>query len=361
MEFWKRKKGGAPPTPVPPSGNISPSTISGPIHNLESAPRSPVASQDSMGASFGNAEFRERYKTYRQQRRQSHTSRSSQLTTGSNEGETAPPPMPSSGPLVMSRHWSHDEGSAQRAPSVISTASSAGSISGPGADGGPPRGSLRSTRSAATGRPLTGGGESVRSASRVTSVPSSVVVGGAFPSATGMSIPRMPELELSEEEVNLMLGRLMDEMDLKDAQRVQMHQMSTANKLRLLKQHKQFEAFPTDNRGNAPEYFYQSLIGTDIRTLPKQTLVHLRVCVSTQPVNWVKQFVEIQGLEALSDSLGILNHAGVRKGDDITKEMEIIKCIKSVVNIQWGAQDVLRYPTCVHNLCFSIDAPSLLT
>ncbi|KAJ2011041.1 hypothetical protein GGI06_004688, partial [Coemansia sp. S85] len=41
--------------------------------------------------------------------------------------------------------------------------------------------------------------------------------------------------------------------------------------------------------------------------------------------------------------------------------MEIIKCIKSVVNIQWGAQDVLRYPTCVHNLCFSIDAPSLLT
>ncbi|KAJ2411959.1 hypothetical protein GGI10_003972, partial [Coemansia sp. RSA 2530] len=27
----------------------------------------------------------------------------------------------------------------------------------------------------------------------------------------------------------------------------------------------------------------------------------------------------------------------------------------------WGAQDVLRYPTCVHNLCFSIDAPSLLT
>ncbi|KAJ2039328.1 hypothetical protein H4S03_001764 [Coemansia sp. S3946] len=379
MEFWKRKKGGAPPTPVNGNSNINPSTISGPIHNTEptfsGAPRSPVTSIGSdTGASFGDAEFRERYKTYRQQRRQSHTSRSSQLTTGSNEGTdtvySQPPPMPSSGPLVMNRHWSHEEvsSSQQRAPSVISTASSAGSGGG-GQDAGPPRGSLRSTRSAATGRPLTGGSNSVggdqsmRSANRVTSVPSSVVVGGAFPSAaTGMStIHRVPEVELSEEEVNLMLGRLMDEMDLKDAQRLQMHQMSTPNKLRLLKQHKQFEAFPTDNRGNAPEYFYQSLIGTDIRTLPKQTLVHLRVCVSTQPVNWVKQFVEIQGLEALSDCLGILNHAGVRKGDDITKEMEIIKCIKSVVNIQWGAQDVLRYPTCVHNLCFSIDAPSLLT
>ncbi|KAJ2865022.1 hypothetical protein GGH94_002501 [Coemansia aciculifera] len=382
MEFWKRKKGGAPPTPVNGNSNINPSTISGPIHNMEpqpptfgGAPRSPVTSIGSdNGVSFGDAEFRERYKTYRQQRRQSHTSRSSQLTTGSNEGaETVysqPPPMPSSGPQGMSRNWSHDEvgSSQQRAPSVISTASSVGS--GGGLDGGPPRGSLRSTRSAATGRPLTGGStsgvsgdQSMRSVNRITSVPSSVVVGGAFPSAaTAMStIHRVPEVELSEEEVNLMLGRLMDEMDLKDAQRLQMHQMSTPNKLRLLKQHKQFEAFPTDNRGNAPEYFYQSLIGTDIRTLPKQTLVHLRVCVSTQPVNWVKQFVEIQGLEALSDCLGILNHAGVRKGDDITKEMEIIKCIKSVVNIQWGAQDVLRYPTCVHNLCFSIDAPSLLT
>ncbi|KAJ2466474.1 hypothetical protein EV174_006523, partial [Coemansia sp. RSA 2320] len=153
----------------------------------------------------------------------------------------------------------------------------------------------------------------------------------------------------------------MDEMDLKDAQRLQMHQMSVPNKLKLLRQHRQLESFQMDSRGNAPEYFYRYLTETDIRTLPKQMLVHLRVCVSTQPVNWVKQFVEIQGLEALSECLGILNHAGMRKGDDITKEMEIIKCIKSVVNIQWGAQDVLRYPTCVHNLCFSIDAPSLLT
>ncbi|ORX66137.1 actin-binding FH2, partial [Linderina pennispora] len=112
---------------------------------------------------------------------------------------------------------------------------------------------------------------------------------------------------------------------------------------------------------NAPEYFYRYLKETDIRSLPKQMLLHLRICVTTQPVAWVKQFVEIQGLEALSECLGILNHSRTRKGDDITKEMEIIRCIKSVVNIQWGAQDVLRFPSCVHNLCFSIDAPSLLT
>ncbi|KAJ1723822.1 hypothetical protein LPJ61_005794, partial [Coemansia biformis] len=192
-------------------------------------------------------------------------------------------------------------------------------------------------------------------------------MGGAGGRRSGMSISNIgmqAELDpdtMSEEEVNLMLGRLMDEMDIKEAQRLQMQKMSMPNKLKLLKQQRQLETFQMDSKGNAPEYFYRYLTETDIRSLPKQMLVHLRVCVSTQPVNWVKQFVDMQGLEALSECLGILNHAGMRRGDDITKEIEIIKCIKSVVNIQWGAQDVLRYPTCVHNLCFSIDAPSLLT
>ncbi|KAJ2147150.1 hypothetical protein IW136_000258 [Coemansia sp. RSA 678] len=49
--------------------------------------------------------------------------------------------------------------------------------------------------------------------------------------------------------------------------------------------------------------------------------------LSTQPVNWVKQFVEMHGLESLSEYLGFLSHADMRKEDDITNEIEIIKCI----------------------------------
>ncbi|KAJ1902275.1 hypothetical protein LPJ66_000162 [Kickxella alabastrina] len=207
-----------------------------------------------------------------------------------------------------------------------------------------------STVSVASNISIGGGG----GAGRRSGVPA---IGGPTPAA---SLEYDPDM-ISEEEINLMLGRLMDEMDIKDAQRMQMQKMSVPNKLKLLKQHRQLESFQMDSKGNAPEYFYRYLTETDIRSLPKQMLVHLRVCVSTQPVNWVKQFVEIQGLEALTECLGILNHAGTRKGDDITKEMEIIRCIKSMVNIQCGAQDVLRNPAGVHNLCFSIDAPSLLT
>ncbi|KAJ2725122.1 hypothetical protein GGI07_001492 [Coemansia sp. Benny D115] len=445
MEFWKRKKGTAQgshsQSPGSHSGSggqgaINPANISEPIHNMEpfitfSGPTN-ISSQGMRSPALssshgGDPEFRDHYNSYRQQRRLSHSSagapgtRTSQASTGSNEQpESYHQQLPAG---MMSRPRTHDtdagpaasQTSSHRTPSVASNAS--GSINGmaddigtykggAAAQAGPPRGSLRSTRSAATGRANATSTGSVVSASgigsnsigtmglgdqresaysthsvRSTSLssrpaplmhsPSSMSVlsstSGGRRSGIAIGAPTLtpgPEFDpdgISEEEINLMLGRLMDEMDIKDVQRMQMQKMSVPNKLKLLKQHRQLESFQMDSKGNAPEYFYRYLTETDIRSLPKQMLVHLRVCVSTQPINWVKQFVDIQGLEALSECLGILNHAGTRKGDDITKEMEIIKCIKSVVNIQWGAQDVLRYPTCVHNLCFSVDAPSLLT
>ncbi|KAJ1992142.1 hypothetical protein GGI25_003032 [Coemansia spiralis] len=460
MEFWKRKKGTAPGAYGNSSSsngsgmpsNISPAIISEPIHNLEPSisfsksstpPPQHTAQHQSLSVASGmqqggsrsehqqgaidiaESEFRERYRSYRQQRRLSHTSiaRSSQLTTGSNSSADygivggSSTAMPSTPPLQqvdslshqhfnsrMSRQRSHDVDAmpvAGHSPvSPTFALEESGSLSkhvsmGASSASGPPRGSLRSTRSAAAAAraassgsghlpsdlressysaqtprspSLSGGGSTARPAP-FTSTSSTMSVatissntsrrsGGAISSISGADFD--PD-SVSEEEINLMLNRLMDEMDIKDAQRMQMQKMSVPNKLKLLKQQRQLESFQMDSKGNAPEYFYRYLTETDIRSLPKQMLVHLRVCVSTQPINWVKQFVDIQGLEALSECLGILNHAGTRKGDDITKEMEIIKCIKSVVNIQWGAQDVLRYPTCVHNLCFSIDAPSLLT
>ncbi|KAJ2785357.1 hypothetical protein H4R18_000568 [Coemansia javaensis] len=449
MEFWKRKKGAGPGG----QPGISPAAISEPIHfDAGGSQRSTAGAGSSSGNSAstqavgsgmyagpqltqsdglgaGDAEFRERYRSYRQQRRLSHTNssaRSSQQTAASDAGSAGSGAHADAAlhhqqqfpaPAAFHRQWSHDsEPPPNRAVSIVSNASSASgggldmrgppsvaaSYAGdepaaarPGAATGPPRGSLRSTRSAAAGR---GAGAPPAIASAATSMsvaesaallqasarstslgtragPAKAGAGGmaaASPAAAaaawrgglamgGMGMGEAEADGMSEEEVNLMLGRLMDEMDIKEAQRTQMQKMSMPNKLKLLKQQRQLETFQMDSKGNAPEYFYRYLTETDIRSLPKQMLVHLRVCVSTQPVNWVKQFVEMQGLEALSECLGILNHASTRRGDDITKEMEIIKCIKSVVNIQWGAQDVLRYPTCVHNLCFSIDAPSLLT
>ncbi|KAJ1908528.1 hypothetical protein LPJ81_000029 [Coemansia sp. IMI 209127] len=381
-------------------------------------------SEHQDAASSVDPDFRDRYRSYRQQRRLSHSSstRSSQLTTGSNNNgleynasiSTTPPiqPMESvshqfSGKAVRQRSQDADTmGITSHSPVSPTFASDeaggGGGISwNAGLSSTTPRGSLRSTRSAATAaaaravssssgampidlRESSYSGQTPRSsslsgnstgarerpaplmASNSTMSVNTVISTASSSRRSGMTMASFsgPEFDpdnISEEEINLMLGRLMDEMDIKDAQRMQMQKMSVPNKLKLLKQQRQLESFQMDSKGNAPEYFYRYLTETDIRSLPKQMLVHLRVCVSTQPVNWVKQFVDIQGLEALSECLGILNHAGTRKGDDITKEMEIIKCIKSVVNIQWGAQDVLRYPTCVHNLSFSIDAPSLLT
>ncbi|KAJ1680355.1 hypothetical protein EV182_000137 [Spiromyces aspiralis] len=165
-------------------------------------------------------------------------------------------------------------------------------------------------------------------------------------------------VDMDDDEINQRLEATMREMNLKDAQKQQMRLMPREKKLLLLTQ--KFES-QSSGRSNDPNYFYRALTETDIRTLSQDILVHLRVCLSTQPIGWVRNFVDTRGLVALSDCLGVLNHKSVRKNDDNIKEQELIRCMKSIMNIQWGAQEALRIPRCVKNLCFSIDAPSLNT
>ncbi|KAJ2345868.1 hypothetical protein GGF43_005113, partial [Coemansia sp. RSA 2618] len=271
MEFWKRKKSTTPTSAS--SSSINPATISEPIHNLDTpgsslstrgttpppsfatTTRSPMHAPD-LAAGFGDAEFRERYKSYRQQRRLSHTNsssaRSSQLTTASENTVVSQPDM--------ARQRSHDSDSM----SVMDEPS------------GPPRGSLRSTRSTAHGRapaasdtahparatsmgtprpaPFMPGTASSMSVATTHSMGSSSVSRRSAMSAhSGVSGANEPDPDgFSAEEINLMLGRLMDEMDIKDAQRLQMQKMSLPNKLKLLKQQRQLESFQVDSKGNAP-------------------------------------------------------------------------------------------------------------
>ncbi|KAJ1938573.1 hypothetical protein GGF37_004759, partial [Kickxella alabastrina] len=254
MEFWKRKKG-VPQSPHGPgtpgagttsnnssssannasnTGSINPATISEPIHNLEPfisfgsmSTNIPSSSNGSGGMrntgaqhhspsqgeypsnSFGDQEFRDRYKSYRQQRRQSHSStgavpgaRSSQLSTGSNEyGNRSTTPVQQGemfqpAPGMAGRQRNHDKDSiltalqtpSQRTVSTVSNTSShmsgyvdvrsADEVPG-GMGGNTPRGSLRSTRSSAAGGGGTVGGRG--------SIPLSSVVPNAISNSIGMS------------------------------------------------------------------------------------------------------------------------------------------------------------------------------
>lgn len=42
-------------------------------------------------------------------------------------------------------------------------------------------------------------------------------------------------------------------------------------------------------------------------------------------------------------------------------EHEIVKCLKTLLNNRWGAQEAIKNPPCISALCFSITSPQLQT
>ena len=58
----------------------------------------------------------------------------------------------------------------------------------------------------------------------------------------------------------------------------------------------------------------------------------LSVSLRTQPIGWVRRFLEMQGMVALIKVLGNLSAKGIKNESDVTREYEIVKCLKTLLN-----------------------------
>ncbi|KAK0782104.1 hypothetical protein LTR02_013863 [Friedmanniomyces endolithicus] len=120
----------------------------------------------------------------------------------------------------------------------------------------------------------------------------------------------------------------------------------------------------------APEWFVKRVLDNTIT--PKQ-LQSLGVSLRTQPIAWVRQFVDAQGQVALTNTLAKINKrqqsgpapASVGTGNqnerDLDREYDIVKCLKALMNNKYGADDALRHDTVVMALCGSLTSPRLNT
>lgn len=115
----------------------------------------------------------------------------------------------------------------------------------------------------------------------------------------------------------------------------------------------------------SPEWYVRKVMDNTIT--PKQ-LQSLHVSLRTQPIGWVEAFVQAQGQIALSNVLGKLNRrqaqgpAQTTQGDkDPEKEAEIVKCLKVLMNNQFGADDALEHPQIITTLAASLTSPKLAT
>jgi cytokinesis protein len=120
----------------------------------------------------------------------------------------------------------------------------------------------------------------------------------------------------------------------------------------------------------SPEWYVKKVMDNSISI---KQMSSLEISLRTQPIAWVRTFIEAQGQIALTNVLSKINR---RKGTgpapppsvmaqkaefDVEREYEIIKCLKALMNNKYGADNALNHPSIIQALCGSLTASRLNT
>ncbi len=121
-----------------------------------------------------------------------------------------------------------------------------------------------------------------------------------------------------------------------------------------------------DEEGS-PEWYVRKVMDNSISAKQLQSL---SVSLRTQPIGWVKSFVEAQGQIALTNVLGKINRRqgqgpapppGGTSDKDLDREYDIVKCLKALMNNKYGADNALGHSQIVMALAGSLISPRLNT
>ncbi|KEQ65037.1 FH2-domain-containing protein [Aureobasidium melanogenum CBS 110374] len=119
-----------------------------------------------------------------------------------------------------------------------------------------------------------------------------------------------------------------------------------------------------DEEGS-PEWYVRKVLDNSISAKQLQSLA---VSLRTQPIGWVKAFVEAQGQVALANVLGKYNRKQTTgptnptvNDKDLDREYDIVKCLKALMNNKYGADDALEHAPIVNALGASLISPRLNT
>lgn len=134
----------------------------------------------------------------------------------------------------------------------------------------------------------------------------------------------------------------------------------------MMSTHDSFNIGRMEEEGS-PEWYVKRILDNSISMKQLQSL---SVSLRTQPIAWVKVFVEAQGQIALTNLLGKLNRRQAsgpalsdnnRTEKDLDREYDIVKCLKALMNNKYGADNALQHDSIVMALASSITSPRLHT
>ncbi|CCJ28129.1 unnamed protein product, partial [Pneumocystis jirovecii] len=106
----------------------------------------------------------------------------------------------------------------------------------------------------------------------------------------------------------------------------------------------------------SPQWFVRKIVDNSIKIKQLSTL---SLSLRTQPISWVKSFIKCQGQVALTNVLSHITQRVNKRDDDILKELEILKCLKSLLNNTYGADDAIEHQSCVNSVASSLLSPHL--
>ena len=125
--------------------------------------------------------------------------------------------------------------------------------------------------------------------------------------------------------------------------------------------------FSRSDEEGSPEWYVRKVMNDSITA---KQLGSLSVSLRTQPISWVKTFVEAQGQVALTNVLAKINRrqaqgpapaTGTTSDKDLDREYDIVKCLKALMNNKYGADDALVHQQVIVSLATSLISPRLTT
>ncbi|KAK9766409.1 hypothetical protein K7432_004545, partial [Basidiobolus ranarum] len=155
------------------------------------------------------------------------------------------------------------------------------------------------------------------------------------------------------------LEKLIESMGMDEATKNAMRNLSDENKVKIIISKRQMAI---DENKAAPDHYIRKFSKEDLRSIGLKSIKSLRVSLSTRPIGWVRQYLELGGFRLISK--WIFNLAGTRNGRKEMEEQveyELVKCVGSILNTKWGVQEALATPECIMNVAYSLDATLIHT
>ncbi|CAE6523457.1 unnamed protein product, partial [Rhizoctonia solani] len=109
------------------------------------------------------------------------------------------------------------------------------------------------------------------------------------------------------------------------------------------------------NTKDSGEYYIQKFM---TNTITPKDIQGLGVSLRTMPLAWFHDFIDMQGIAVLASRLNALNRPATRRLEvETLQEIEILKCLKTLLNSQAGQREAVSQQTTVNHLITVLASP----